>query len=77
MSMIITFRLSTPMAMDEYAWTEEDAVLYMGLATSFGAILSMLSYLAVAPLSRRCSESDMEAFKQSIKSTKSTYNFQF
>lgn len=41
------------MVLDEYAWEEDKAIFYLGIAMTIGGILSMGCYLAINKLVQR------------------------
>jgi hypothetical protein len=54
MNFVILETLGSPMVMDEYAWSESETVLYLGLIMTGGGAISMVSFLTVGVLSKRC-----------------------
>ncbi len=49
---VIIETLGTPMTMDEFAWTEADAVLYLGIAMTCGGALSLAMFIAIGRLAK-------------------------
>ena len=49
-------RLATPLAIDQWGWTEEDAVLYLGIILASGGVLSAFFFGSIGPLSKRIDE---------------------
>uniref|UniRef100_A0A336LTZ4 CSON004721 protein n=2 Tax=Culicoides sonorensis TaxID=179676 RepID=A0A336LTZ4_CULSO len=43
--------LGTPLVMDQFAWTREEAVKYMGILMAVGAAIACISFLLIKPLS--------------------------
>nr|XP_040579038.1 uncharacterized protein LOC121127673 [Lepeophtheirus salmonis] len=48
--------LATPLCMDQFAWSEEKTVLYLGIIMSVGGIISLICFFTIAPLSKRIDE---------------------
>ncbi len=46
----------TPMAIDQWGWSEEDAILYLGITMVCGGILSGLCFAMIGPLSKMFDE---------------------
>jgi hypothetical protein len=46
-------RLATPIAMDQLAYTDDEAVKKVGIVLSIGCILTVISFAASGPLARR------------------------
>lgn len=44
------------MAIDQWGWTEEDAVLYLGIILASGGVLSVFFFGSIGPLSKRFDE---------------------
>ncbi|XP_037937280.1 major facilitator superfamily domain-containing protein 8 isoform X2 [Teleopsis dalmanni] len=42
--------LGTSLTMDQFAWTNDEAVLYMGLLMSVGAIVALVTFVGINPL---------------------------
>ena len=42
--------------MDQFGWTESEAILYLGIAMSSGGILTVFCFASVGPLSKRFDE---------------------
>ncbi|EFX78735.1 hypothetical protein DAPPUDRAFT_245849 [Daphnia pulex] len=53
---LILFRLATPIAMDQLAYTDDEAVKKVGIVLSIGCILTVVSFAASGPLARRITE---------------------
>ena len=41
------------MCLDEFGWTDSEAVLYLGIAMTVGGIIAMGCFLSVGPLAKR------------------------
>lgn len=41
------------MTMDEFAWSETDAVLYLGIAMTAGGALALAAFIAVGKLTQK------------------------
>ena len=39
--------------MDQFAWTKAQALYYMGLLMSVGAVVACVTFVGIAPLSKR------------------------
>ena len=50
------FSLLTPMAIHQWSWTEQDAILYLGLYTAANAVLAGFCFATIGPLSKRFDE---------------------
>ncbi len=48
--------IGTPMTMDEFAWSESDAVLYLGIAMSAGGVMALCTFVAIGRLAQRFDE---------------------
>lgn len=48
--------LGTPVTMDQFAWSKAESLKYMGVLMSVGAILAIVTFAALAPLSKIFSE---------------------
>ncbi|KAK0159629.1 hypothetical protein PV327_010724 [Microctonus hyperodae] len=48
--------LGTPLTMDQFAWTKEESLYYMGLLLSVGAIIACIMFLIIGPLCKRFEE---------------------
>ncbi|XP_063234023.1 major facilitator superfamily domain-containing protein 8 [Bacillus rossius redtenbacheri] len=48
--------LGTSLTMDQFAWSKGEALYYMGLVMSAGAVLACATFLAIGPLCRRFDE---------------------
>ncbi len=48
--------------MDQWAWTEEDALLYLGIILASGGVLSGFCFGAIGPLSKRFNERTLLIF---------------
>ncbi|XP_046397086.1 major facilitator superfamily domain-containing protein 8 [Ischnura elegans] len=48
--------LGTSLVMDQFAWSKAEALYYMGLLMSVGAIVACATFLAIGPLCRRFDE---------------------
>jgi len=49
-------RIGSPMTMDEFGWSEPDAVLYLGVAMSCGGVIALCTFLMVSRLAMRYDE---------------------
>lgn len=45
--------LGTPLCMDQFGWTESEAVLYIGILLAAGGLITVACFWAVGPLSKR------------------------
>nr|CAD7426077.1 unnamed protein product [Timema monikensis] len=50
--------LATSLTMDQFAWSKEEALYYMGLVMSAGAVIACATFLAIGPLCKRVPTSD-------------------
>ncbi|XP_050512598.1 major facilitator superfamily domain-containing protein 8 [Diabrotica virgifera virgifera] len=48
--------LGTPLTMDQFAWSKSESLWYMGILMSVGAVVAIMTFASIAPLSRRFSE---------------------
>lgn len=48
--------LATPLTMDQFAWSKSESLKYTGILISVGAIISIITSLAIPHLSKRFSE---------------------
>ncbi|XP_013379184.1 major facilitator superfamily domain-containing protein 8-like [Lingula anatina] len=48
--------IATPLTMDEYAWTEEQASLYVGITLAVAGIIAILVFILIKILSRKLNE---------------------
>lgn len=48
--------LGTPVTMDQFAWSKAESLKYMGILMSVGAFLAIITFAALAPLSKIFSE---------------------
>lgn len=39
--------------MDQFAWTKEEALYYMGILMSAGAVIACATFVAIGPLCKR------------------------
>ena len=46
----------TPLAIDQWGWSQEDAIFYLGITMAAGGILSGLCFATIGPLSKRFDE---------------------
>lgn len=46
----------TPLAMDQWGWTEEDTIMYLGITMAAGGVLSGLCFATIGPLSKKFDE---------------------
>lgn len=46
----------TPLAIDQWGWTKEDAIMYLGITMAAGGILSGLCFATIGPLSKKFDE---------------------
>ena len=46
----------TPLAIDLWGWTEEDAILYLGITMACGGVLSGICYGSIGPLAKKFDE---------------------
>ncbi|XP_065584785.1 major facilitator superfamily domain-containing protein 8-like isoform X2 [Artemia franciscana] len=53
---IFTETLATPMAIDNFAWTEEEAVAKVGIMLFVGGIISSVCFLFAGPIARKIGE---------------------
>ena len=44
------------MAIDQWGWTEEDTILYIGITMAAGGVLAAFCFAAIGPLSKRFNE---------------------
>ncbi|TRY68880.1 hypothetical protein TCAL_11023 [Tigriopus californicus] len=59
---VILETLGTPLCIDQFGWTESEAILYLGIAMSVGGIISVICFATVGPLSKRFDERKMIIF---------------
>nr|CAD7455789.1 unnamed protein product [Timema tahoe] len=48
--------LATSLTMDQFAWSKKEALYYMGLVMSAGAVIACATFLAIGPLCKRFPE---------------------
>lgn len=48
--------LGTPLTMDQFAWTKEQALYYMGILMSVGAVIACATFAAISPLCKKFEE---------------------
>ena len=53
MQIALIFRLGTPLVMDQFGWSESDAILYLGIMMTVGGIVCVVAFVSVGPLARR------------------------
>ena len=46
----------TPLAIDQWGWTKEDAILYLGITMACGGVLSGFCFACIGPLSKKFDE---------------------
>ena len=46
----------TPLAIDQWGWEEEEAILYLGITMACGGVLSGVCYACIGPLAKRFDE---------------------
>lgn len=46
----------TPLAIDQWGWTKEDAIMYLGITMACGGLLSGLCFATIGPLSKKFDE---------------------
>ena len=46
----------TPLAIDQWGWTKEDAIMYLGITMAAGGVLSGLCFATIGPLSKKLDE---------------------
>jgi ceroid-lipofuscinosis MFS transporter 7 len=46
----------TPLAIDQWGWTKEDAIMYLGITMASGGVLSGLCFATIGPLSKKLDE---------------------
>lgn len=51
--------LGTSLTMDQFAWTKAEALYYMGILMSVGAVIACICFAAINPLSKRFREVDI------------------
>ncbi|XP_077984078.1 major facilitator superfamily domain-containing protein 8-like [Glandiceps talaboti] len=51
--------IGVPLAMDMYAWTRKQAVLYTGFILGSGSIIAMVMFMVLKPLSKRFDERNL------------------
>ena len=56
---ILTFSLGTPIVMDEFGWSETEAVFNWSMIMSATGICSFASYLLISRLNKRFGEKNM------------------
>ena len=49
-------RTATPLVMDQFSWTRQEAVLYLGITNTVGGIVGGLFFTLIGPLSKRFDE---------------------
>lgn len=49
--------LGTSLTMDQFAWTKAEALYYMGILMSVGAVVACVTFVAIKPLCKRFEES--------------------
>ncbi|KAG8237890.1 hypothetical protein J437_LFUL017898 [Ladona fulva] len=58
--------LGTSLVMDQFAWSKSEALYYMGMLMSVGAIVACVTFVAIGPLCRREFLPDNRSIPQSI-----------
>ncbi|KAK5650104.1 hypothetical protein RI129_001133 [Pyrocoelia pectoralis] len=48
--------LATPLTMDQFAWSKADALYYMGILMSVGAVIACAAFAAINPLCKKFTE---------------------
>ena len=46
----------TPLAIDQWGWTKEEAIMYLGITMAVGGVLSGLCFATIGPLSKKFDE---------------------
>ena len=49
-------RIMTPLAIDQWGWTQQDAIFYLGITMAVGGVLSGLCFATIGPLSKKFDE---------------------
>lgn len=47
------YRLGTSLTMDQFAWSKKEALYYMGILMSVGAIIACITFTMIGPLCKR------------------------
>jgi len=47
------FSLGTSLTMDQFAWTKKEALYYMGILMSIGAVIACLTFTMIEPLCKK------------------------
>ena len=47
------FSIQTPLAMDQWAWTRQEAVRYLGIQMACGALVGVTCFGLIGPLAKR------------------------
>ena len=50
---MIFFRIQTPLAMDQWAWTRQQAVRYLGINMACGALVGVTCFGCIGPLAKK------------------------
>lgn len=50
------FRLGTSLTMDQFAWTKSEALYYMGVLMSVGAVIACVTFVGINPICKIFSE---------------------
>ncbi|XP_063696824.1 major facilitator superfamily domain-containing protein 8-like isoform X1 [Culicoides brevitarsis] len=48
--------LGTPLVMDQFAWTKEEAVKYMGILMAVGSVIACASFVSIKPMTTKFEE---------------------
>lgn len=47
------YRLGTSLTMDQFAWSKTEALYYMGILMSIGAVVSCITFVMIEPLCKK------------------------
>lgn len=54
--LFVIIRLLTPIANDHWGWSQQDAILYLGITMAAGGVLAGFCFSSVGPLCKRFDE---------------------
>lgn len=52
-SFFFFYRLGTSLTMDQFAWSKTEALYYMGILMSIGAVVSCITFVMIEPLCKK------------------------
>ena len=55
-TLTLAYRIMTPLAIDQWGWSKEDAIMYLGITMAAGGILSGMCFATIGPLAKKFDE---------------------